>query len=140
MEKLVEKPVTQALTGIEQALCLLNEALILLRSSGLVLHEEVSVEQIDRIHERIEAAHTEIRLLDRQHQHVELVHGGEKLVMKSILLSPQAADMLAHRRKLDAELAGLEFAEQVMFPKDGDFSGKVFNRRFHTESVAREGE
>lgn len=108
MEKLVEKPVAQALTGIEQALCLLNEALILLRSGGLVLHEEVTAEQVDRIHERIEAAHTEIRLLDRQHQHVELVPGGEKPVVKLIRLSAEAAEMLAHRRKLDAELADLQ--------------------------------
>lgn len=115
MDALVEKPGVQALAGIEQGLCLIDEALVVLRSVGVELREQVAVEQIERIHERIEAAHTEIRLLDRQHQQAELVDGDKK----PIRLCPQAAELLAHIQQRSGEV--------------------VDGRWAHAESVARAG-
>lgn len=115
----VEKPGEQALAGIEQGLRLIDAALVVLRSVGVELREQVAAEQIERIHERIEAAHTEIRLLDRQHQQAELVDGDKKLIRKPLRLCPQAAELLAHIQQRSGEV--------------------VDGRWAHAESVARAG-
>jgi hypothetical protein len=123
-----EESFAYALRRLELELNLLDRLFVVIRARGLKLHDERMIDSVKSIEDRILAARTELSRFNRQHQHVgvgplvdvapqavasdlgdfgaelvDLALAEQAMFPKPIKLSPEAAEMLAHRQKLSGE-------------------------------------
>lgn len=88
----------QILASLEQQLGLLGGALVSIRQVVGALRDEIAVEAVHGVKDRVEAAHAEVGALDGHEQQVELHAQAQRVRPQRIELSPQALEMLEQLR------------------------------------------